>query len=81
MQLIVRDRNDRLKSAGVKPGSFIKIFHGARSLTGAIGVVDYSKAGEESFLVYETKPELTEGSGIYFVKEDGYLTHLESDYG
>lgn len=80
MKLIIRDINGNLKTAGIKPGSFVKIFQGSSRKDSVINLVNYSEKYYESFLEYESMPELTFGSGIYFVKKDFYLTLLESDF-
>jgi hypothetical protein len=80
MKFILRDRNGHLKGSGLQPGVYVKIFQGAKTINGTIGEVDYSQIGDESFLCFEDEPECTIGSGVFFVKKDGYLVHIKSDW-
>jgi hypothetical protein len=56
--LIVRDRRENLKCLGIPEGKFVKVFSGDRNFNGVIGHTDSSLSGFESFLIYDSRPDV-----------------------
>lgn len=80
MKLVFIDRQDNYKAVGMPPQTYVKMYQGGRNTRGHIPHADEALSGERHFLHYTSKPTLTWGSGIFIIKQDGYLLHLESDY-
>lgn len=60
-------------------GSYVKIYQGVMRGTGEIPSTQDAKTLECCFSHHMTKPKLTHGTGIYLIREDFTLLHLESN--
>jgi len=61
------------------PGTFVRMYQGYARSDGEIPETTVAKNLELCFSHHMTKPKLTHGTGIYLIREDFTLLHLESD--
>jgi len=63
----------------MEPGTFVKLHQGEMRESGEIPEARRAQFLECCFSHHMTKPSLGFGTGIYLIREDFTLLHLESD--